>query len=111
MKKQERIELLQDWVEKCHIIDRIELEKECDKYGLDEWDDVLEPMGWNCCDRCGRLGCSDYGDFLWVDNFEWEDDNPDDQATLRGIEKEKVDYCALCWNCVKELKNIGKELK
>lgn len=105
MQKEEAKEDLQDKVSSNVIINLDDLKKECEKNGLDAFDDVLSPMEWNSCDRCGNLGCSD-GDFLWVEGMDV--DNEDDWALWTVIGKEergtKSYYSALCWDCVKKLK-------
>lgn len=111
MGKQEDKELLQDWVQHQHIIDAKRLKKEAKKRGLDWFDDVLGEMEWNCCDRCGSLGCSDYGDFLWVDSYDFDVENYlDDLELQKGLEKEKEDWCALCWGCVADIRKKGRRL-
>ena len=105
MTKQDKIEVLQDWCSKHSLLTDKALQDACEHEkktsGLDiEWyDDVLAPMGWNCCDRCGALGDSEL-DFAWVDYMGEEDAD-----ILKAIEKEGVDYCALCWDCCKQLRN------
>lgn len=104
MDKQEKIEVLQDWVRKNSLTHDKNLKDACKLNSesgepIDWFDDVLAPIGWNCCDRCGALGESEL-DFVWVDYL----DEQEDKQLLDNIAKEKVEYCALCWNCVKELK-------
>ena len=106
MDKQERIELLQDQVQHNRI-EINELEGECKKYGIDLFDEIIHPIGYNLCDRCGDYGDSEQ-DFLWVDCFNWEEDNPKDQAVIKAINQEGIDYCAICWKCVKELQKKGE---
>lgn len=103
MTKQERIELLQDQVQHNRI-DIEKLEEECRHYDIDLFDEVIYPIGYNLCDRCGDFGDSEL-DLLWVDGLGNEDE---DNALLNGIAKEGVDYCALCWDCVNKLKEKGK---
>lgn len=106
MTREERIELLQDQVQHNRItID--ELEKECEEYGIIMFDEVLSPIEFNLCDRCGNFGDA-YQDFLWVDCFNWDEDNPRDQAVIRAMEQEGIDYCALCWGCVNKLAEKGE---
>lgn len=108
MTHEEIIEQLQDQVLHNRITQK-ELEQECDKFNIDMFDEVIHPLGYNLCDRCGDYGNSEQ-DFCWLDYFPFEDDNPNDQALLRGIGKEKYEYCAICWDCVKELqKKVNKE--
>lgn len=106
MIKQERIKLLQSQVQHNRI-EIAELNSKCKKYGIDLHEEVLFPIGYNTCDRCGDYGDSEL-DFLWVDGFDWDENNVDDQTILKNIAKEKVDYCALCWDCVEKLKKGGK---
>ena len=109
MTRQDIIEELQNriWKRRITTIDDLKLEISCAEYDgeepIDEYEDVLFPMGWNTCDRCGELGDSEL-DLFWVDGFDWEEDNPEDQTMLQNMAKEKQDYCALCWECVKELR-------
>lgn len=73
----------------------------CKKQGLDAFEDVLSGIGWNCCDRCHKLGDSEL-DFLWLDCCG----EGEDAALLRGLDGE---YCAVCWDCAEELKMKGKK--
>lgn len=107
MTRQGNIELLQDQVQHRRItID--ELEKQCEDKVIDMFDEVIHPIGYNLCDRCGDYGDSEL-DFLWVDYYPWEDDNPKDQAILKALELEGIDYCAVCWECVEKLTKKGAE--
>lgn len=106
MTKQERIELLQSQVQHNRI-KIAELDSECRKYDIDLYEEVLFPIGYNTCDRCGDYGDSEL-DFLWVDGFDWDENNVDDQTILKNMAKEKADYCALCWDCVEKLKKGGR---
>lgn len=108
MKKQDLIDEIQSQIEKQRITVIDELEEICKKDNLEPYDDILGPMGWNVCDRCGRLEDSEYGLF-WFDYFDWTD-SLEDRAIQLASEKEKVDYCATCWDCIKELKMKGKVL-
>ena len=108
MTRGEKVELLQDQV-KHGRIGSAELGAECEKNEIDLHEEVLEPIGWNTCDRCGECGDSEL-DFLWVDCFPWDEDDEGDKAIIKAVQSEGVDYCALCWNCVKELKEKGKKL-
>lgn len=105
MTREEKIELLQDQITHGRITSA-ELGAECEKSDILLYEEVLEPIGWNTCERCGECGDSEL-DFLWVDYFPWDEDNKEDQAIIKAIEIEGVDYCALCWNCVSELKKKG----
>ena len=107
MTRQEKIELLQDQVQHNRITAK-ELGETCERDDIDLHDEVLFPIGYNTCDRCGGYGDSEL-DFLWVDGFDWEEDNPKDQAIIKALEYEGIDYCAICWECVKELEEKGKK--
>lgn len=104
--KQDIVELLQDQVLHNRITMN-ELEKECKQHNIDLFDEVIHPVGYNLCDRCGNYGDSEQ-DFLWVDCFNWQEDNPRDQAVIRALEQEGIDYCALCWDCVNKLAEKGE---
>ena len=104
MTREDKIEELQDKVSKNYITNIEELNKY--EPEIDVINEVLSPMGLNICDRCGECGDSEL-DFLWVDYFPWDEEDKDDKAILKAIEIEGVDYCALCWNCVDELKKKG----
>ena len=108
MTKEDKIQVLQDWVSKNHIINIKNLELACKDDGIDPYEDVLSPMNYNTCDKCGDLYPSE--ELCWLDCIDWEDDNPDDRATLRGINAEDPDYCALCWECLAKLKEKGKHI-
>lgn len=105
MTREEKIELLQDQIEHGRI-SSAELGAECEKNDIDLHDEILAPMGWNTCDRCGECGDTEQ-DFLWVDCFPWDEDNEGDRAIIKAMQIEGVDYCALCWDCVSELKEKG----
>ena len=108
MTREDKIEILKDQVEHGRI-SSAELGAECEKNEINLHEDVLEPIGWNTCDRCGECGDSEL-DFLWADYFPWDEDDEGDKAIIKAMQSEGVDYCALCWNCVKELKEKGKKL-
>lgn len=103
----EQIEHLQDEVYRGHINNIDQLLVECEKHKLEAYEDVLLPMEWNCCDRCGQLAPSD--EFLWLDFFSWDDDNPKDVAMQAALEKEQEDYCAICDGCATELIKKGEK--
>ena len=105
MTREEKIELLQDQIEHGRI-SSAELGAECEKNEIELYEEVLEPIGWNTCDRCGECGDSEL-DFLWVDCFPWDEDSEGDRAIIKAMQIEGVDYCALCWDCVSELKKKG----
>lgn len=112
MTRQDKIEELQDRVEhnKISNIDDLKLEISCAEYDGEEViepiDDILAPIGFTYCDRCGECGDSEL-DFLWWDNYDWWEQSKDDKAIIKAVKAEKADYCALCWNCVRELKEKG----
>lgn len=115
MTREEKIEELQDKVQhnKIRNIDDLRLEISCAEYGGEEViepiDDILAPIGFTYCDRCGECGDSEL-DFLWVDSYDWWEEDKDDKAIIKAIQIEGADYCALCWNCVDELKKKGKQI-
>lgn len=102
MTKLDKIGVIQDWVSKNYITTQEDLERVCKQHDLD-WSELLSDMGWNCCDRCGALGDSEL-DLCWVDCIDWDENDPSDKRFLDALAKEKVDYCALCWDCIKEMK-------
>lgn len=110
MTRQNKIEELQDKVSKNYILtlDDLKLEISCAEYDgndtIEPFEDVLAPMGWNCCDRCEMLCDSELG-LAWVDYMDYEQD----KAIFKGIEKEKADYCSVCWKCCEELRKKGEE--
>lgn len=100
------IESLQDRVQhnKIATLDDLKLEISCGNGGdIDEYNDVLEPMGWNACDRCGDLWESER---LFWENYDW---GPENKDLLKGAELEGKSYTALCEKCVGELVEKGKE--
>lgn len=108
MTREDKITVLQDWVSKNSLTHDKNLKDACklnseDGEPIDWFEDVLAPMGWNCCDRCGALGDAEL-DFAWVDYMDYEDD----KQILDAITKEGGDYCAVCWKCCEELKKKGK---
>lgn len=115
MTRQEVIDELKNKIYKNRIlnIDDLKLEISCAEYDgddpIDEYEDVLHPMGYNTCDRCGDIYDSEVG-FLWIDGFDWEDGNPEDEAILRALEEEPTDYCAVCYDCLNDLKQIGCDI-
>ena len=107
MTRQEKIEVLQDWVEKGHILTADALKQACEHEkttsgeDIDWFDDILSPLEWNCCDRCGALYPSEM--LIW-ESYDWGYECED---LVKGIEKEGVDYVALCDECVAELMKKG----
>ena len=108
MTREEKIELLQNQITHGRI-SSAELGAECEKNDIDLHDEVLLPIGWNTCERCGECGDSEQ-DFLWVDYFPWDEDDEGDRAVIKAMQVEGIDYCNLCWDCVNELKEKGAEL-
>lgn len=98
--KQAFIEELQDRVSKGYYRKSGEVGDICEKHGIELYEEVLSPMGWNSCDRCERL--DDTG-LYWLDC----DDEPDGYF-LKGCEAEDIDYCALCYDCVRALEEKGE---
>lgn len=103
--RQDIIEDLQNRIYKNRIANIDELEEAIKQTGLDldHYDDVLAPMGYNTCDRCGDLADTEVGLF-WLDGFDWEDGNPTDRKILNALNKEQADYSAICYKCLNELK-------
>lgn len=107
MTREEKIEQLQSWVLHGHIttLDDLELEVSCAEYDGDdpiEWsDDILGPIGYNCCDKCGALYFSE--ELCWLDCLDLDENNPRDKALLNNLSKEPYEYCALCYECVGKL--------
>lgn len=100
-----KIEELRNDVDKFANI--ADLEQECEPLDIDPYEDVLFPTGHNTCDRCGRIRDGRFGLF-WLDGFDWEDNNSTDQAILNALDKEQVDYCAICYDCLNELRKKGE---
>lgn len=101
--KQDIIDEIRSQIEHNRITNIEELDKICNEKGLDSYDDILGGMEWNCCDRCGNLW--DTMLLFWSD-YDWDYGNED---LVKAIAQEKVDYCALCEDCVKELIKKGKQ--
>lgn len=104
MTRQEKIEELQNRVRHNSIgyFDDLNLEISCAEYDGDEpieaIDDVLMPIEFNICDKCGALYPSE--ELCWVDYLDPEYD----QDLIDNIMAEDEDYCALCYECVKQLR-------
>lgn len=96
------IDNLQDQVQHNILATEKELEKECKKHGLDMWEDILHPMEWNSCERCGSLWESDQ---LYWQYCDWSEESEELQ---RGLKKDDGEYTTLCENCVRELCDMGK---
>lgn len=105
MKREDIIERLKDNVFHNRIT-RDELIKECEDNDIELYEEVLEPIGYNTCDRCGDYGDTEL-DFLWVDGFDWDEEHPKDKAIIKAMEQEGVDYCAVCWDCINKLAKKG----
>ena len=111
MDKKEVIEELQSQIRHRHISDINELIVAVRKTGLDidAYEDIIFPMGYNVCDRCGYI-CDSEVELFWIDGFDWEDGNPKDEAILAGINAEGEDYCAVCYECLKKLEEKGRKV-
>lgn len=107
MTHEEIIDQLQDQV-RHNRIGHKELERECEKWNIDLHEDVLEPIGYNTCERCDEVEWSDW--LCWLDYREWDEDNPKDQALLKALAKEPYDYCGICQECMEELTKKGEAL-
>lgn len=110
MKREDKIEELQDAIQHNRIVNIDDLREACEKSGfdIDAYNDVLHPMEYNTCDRCGDIYDSETG-FFWVDGFEWDEENPFDKAVLKAMAEEGIDYCAMCYDCLHKLANIGRD--
>lgn len=100
MTRQEQIEELQDKVSKNYIKNIKELEQY--EPEIDIFNEVLSPMEWNICDKCGELYKSD--ELCWVDYLDPEYD----QDLIDAIEAEKEELVAICYECVKQLRKEKK---
>ena len=105
MTRQEKIEELQDRVRhnKISNIDDLKLEISCAEYDgdeiIDEMNNVLSPIEFNICDKCGALYKSD--ELCWVDYLD-----PDyDQDLIDAVEAYDQELCAICYECAKELRH------
>ena len=107
MTKDEVIDEIRTKCYKQYITTFGELCNVCDLEGVEPFDDVLSPIEWDCCDRCGDLHDSD--NFMWVQGFPFEDDNEGDQKLLKALDKVNNEYDTLCWKCVRELKGDSNE--
>lgn len=101
MTRQEKIEELQDKVSKNYITNIDELMKY--EPEIDVINEVLSPMEWNICDKCGLLEPSE--ELCWVDYLDPEYD----QDLIDNIMAEDEDYCAICYGCVEKLKKKGEK--
>lgn len=106
--KADIVEDLQGRVRKNHLATIKELSAECGD-AIEPYEDVLSPMGWNCCDKCGDMYPSE--ELIWTDYIEYDESNPKDRALKRGLELEMPAedyYGALCDDCVKEIIKKGE---
>lgn len=103
MTRDEKIDSIQSWVLHGQIETKQELEKQCELAEVDWYDDILCPMSWNCCDRCGILDNSE--ELHWVDYDTVS--REDEKKLLKGIELEKGVYASLCLDCIKALIEKG----
>ncbi len=109
MTKREIIEELQDKIHHNRIGKISELEKLCEPHGIDAFEDVILPMGFNVCEKCGDI-CDSEMELFWIDGFDWdEENNPKDKAILKALLDEPVDYCAVCYPCLHSLANKGRD--
>lgn len=103
------------WKGRIQTLDQLKLEISCAEYDgdepIDEFEYILSPMEWNTCDKCGGLHESD-GGFLWTEGFDFDENDEIERKLAKYInnrwdnDKGEGDYwSALCWNCVKELKD------
>lgn len=104
--KQDIIEDLQFRVRHNRISNLKQLNKRCEEENLDAYEDVLEEMEWNSCERCGELYPSDR---LYWEGYDWGYEN---EGLIKGMKEEKKNYCVLCHECVKKLieKGEGNEI-
>lgn len=108
MTRQEKIEELRSRVvhNKISNIDDLKLEISCAEYDgeevIEEIDDILMPLSFNICDKCGALYRSE--ELCWVEYLDPEYD----QDLIDNIMAEDEDYCALCHGCVKQLRKEKK---
>ena len=100
--KQDIIEDLQFRIRHNRISKLKQLNKRCEEENLDAYEDVLEKMEWNSCERCGELYPSDK---LYWEGYDWGYENED---LIKGMKEEKKSYCALCPECVKKLIEKGR---
>lgn len=100
MTREEKIEQLQDQVEHNRITGK-ELGEICDKYNLSVYEDVLSPIEYTYCDRCGALERVD--EACWVDYMDLDDEN--DKKVHVLLMKEDKNCCAICDMCYHELAN------
>lgn len=103
--KQDCIESLRSLVRKGVVTTGEELDKlveRANEQGLDieSYDDILEPIEYNVCDRCNRF--EPIEGLIWVDSYEWQD-TPTDQKLLKAIQESDKDYCAICEICQQEM--------
>ena len=84
MTREEKIELLQNQITHGRI-SSAELGAECEKNDIDLHDEVLLPIGWNTCERCGECGDSEL-DFLWVDYFPWDEENKEFRVRFKVVQ-------------------------
>lgn len=106
--RQDVIDDLQNriWKGRIQTLDQLKLEISCAEYDgdepIEEYEDILSPMEWNTCDLCGALSPSD--EMCWTDYL----DPDEDKDLIKQIELRGEGVCALCWECVKELKKKGE---
>lgn len=109
MTRQEAVEQLQRMVEKQYVLTYDELVKATIEINYDDIEniepveEVLSPIEYNICDRCGNLERSD--EMCWVDYMDLDDTN--DKKVYEELQKEEYKYepCAICDMCYHELVN------
>lgn len=101
IKRAELIDELKHQVRKNSFRDFKELERFCEAHEIFVWEDILHPIEWNCCEKCGSLWPSE--ELYWLDYME--EISPELE---RGLAKEGMDYCCLCEDCVKALVEDGR---
>ena len=112
MNEQERkdfelVDNLEDKIRKNYITTIDELMEECKKIneqvGYDLVDEsILSDMEWNCCDLCGALYPSD--ELCWTEYLDPEYD----QDLINDINLRGEDICAVCYECVKQIRKEKK---
>lgn len=67
-------------------------------FDIESYDDILEPIEYNVCDRCNRL--EPIEGLIWADSYEWQN-TPTDQKVLETMQAKN--YCAICESCQQEM--------
>lgn len=105
MKKEEIIFDLQDKISKNNILNIKELESF--EPEIDIYNEVLSPMDYNTCDRCGDLHDTNMG-LNWYDYFLEQGNEYED--FLKGVEEEGEDITCVCDKCFNELVKKGEAI-